>query len=126
MLLEVPSKILPCLAAAAGAAGVSMLGASVDGSKAKAPKARDLSAASAVSPLRLADFLTDSYRIGGVISLLSLNGLFLLMQDYNLEYPEFYPRLYALLQPQVFHAKYRQRFFRLLDLFLSSRFVQTF
>jgi hypothetical protein len=58
---------------------------------------------------------------GGVISLLSLNGLFLLMQEYNLEYPEFYPRLYALLKPNVFHAKYRQRFFRLLDLFLSSR-----
>lgn len=59
---------------------------------------------------------------GGVISLLSLNGLFLLMQEYNLEYPEFYPRLYALLKPNVFHAKYRQRFFRLLDLFLSSRY----
>ena len=62
------------------------------------------------------------WRAGGVISLLSLNGLFLLMQEYNLEYPEFYPRLYALLKPNVFHAKYRQRFFRLLDLFLSSRY----
>ena len=31
----------------------------------------------------LADFLTDSYNIGGEISLLSLKGLFILINDYN-------------------------------------------
>ena len=47
-----------------------------------------------------------------MISLLSLNGLFLLMQEYNLEYPEFYPRLYALLTPEAFRARGRARFFQ--------------
>eukprot|EP00455_Lapot_gusevi_P042590 TRINITY_DN5067_c0_g1_i6.p1 TRINITY_DN5067_c0_g1~~TRINITY_DN5067_c0_g1_i6.p1 ORF type:complete len:688 (+),score=207.95 TRINITY_DN5067_c0_g1_i6:112-2175(+) len=81
---------------------------------------------SSTSPLLLADFLTDSYNLGGVISLLSLHGLFILMQDYNLDYPNFYNKLYALLQPHVFHAKYRQRFFKLLDTFLSSTYIPVY
>ena len=36
------------------------------------------------SPLLLADFLTESYDIGGAISLLALNGLFVLINSYNL------------------------------------------
>lgn len=32
------------------------------------------------SPVRLADFLTSSYSIGGVTSVLALDALFLLMQ----------------------------------------------
>lgn len=72
------------------------------------------------NPLLLTDFLTDSYNIGGVVSLLALNGLFLLIQKYNLEYPEFYTKLYALLTDVIFYAKYRARFFYLTDLFLSS------
>jgi U3 small nucleolar RNA-associated protein 19 len=71
-------------------------------------------------PQLLMDFLTDSYDVGGSISLLALNGLFQLMQSYNLDYPDFYTKLYALLEPSVMHVKYRARFFRLVDLFLSS------
>ncbi|CAI9567867.1 unnamed protein product [Staurois parvus] len=36
------------------------------------------------------------------------------------EYPDFYKKLYSLLEPSVFHAKYRARFFHLANLFLSS------
>lgn len=36
------------------------------------------------------------------------------------EYPDFYRKLYGLLDPSVFHVKYRARFFHLADLFLSS------
>lgn len=36
------------------------------------------------------------------------------------EYPDFYKKLYGLLDASVFHVKYRSRFFHLLDLFLSS------
>lgn len=36
------------------------------------------------------------------------------------EYPDFYRKLYSLLDPSVFHVKYRARFFHLADLFLSS------
>ncbi|KAK7207522.1 nucleolar complex protein [Myxozyma melibiosi] len=71
-------------------------------------------------PQLLMDFLTDSYDTGGVVSLLSLNALFLLMQKYNLDYPNFYTKLYALLDRNILHVKHRSRFFRLLDLFLSS------
>ncbi|XP_066466189.1 nucleolar complex protein 4 homolog isoform X2 [Tiliqua scincoides] len=71
-------------------------------------------------PTLMIDFLTVAYDVGGAISLLALNGLFVLMLHHNLEYPDFYKKLYSLLDPSVFHVKYRARFFRLLDLFLSS------
>ncbi|XP_071496905.1 nucleolar complex protein 4 homolog [Diadema antillarum] len=72
------------------------------------------------SPLLLTDFLTASYDIGGAISLLALNGIFILVNEYNLEYPEFFSKFYALFEPSVFHVKYKARFFHLADLFLSS------
>ncbi|KAI8138044.1 CBF/Mak21 family-domain-containing protein [Fennellomyces sp. T-0311] len=71
-------------------------------------------------PRFLMDFLTDSYNVGGAISLLALNGLFVLITEYNLDYPDFYHKLYTLLDRDVMHVKYRSRFFRLLDIFLSS------
>ncbi|MGH0169164.1 UNVERIFIED_CONTAM: hypothetical protein FKN15_056001 [Acipenser sinensis] len=36
------------------------------------------------------------------------------------DYPDFYKKLYSLLEPSIFHVKYRARFFHLADLFLSS------
>uniref|UniRef100_A0A8D1NXH0 CCAAT-binding factor domain-containing protein n=1 Tax=Sus scrofa TaxID=9823 RepID=A0A8D1NXH0_PIG len=71
-------------------------------------------------PTLMIDFLTRAYDIGGAISLLALNGLFILIHKHNLEYPDFYRKLYSLLDPSVFHVKYRARFFHLADLFLSS------
>ncbi|KAJ2271787.1 Maturation and nuclear export of 40S ribosomal subunits interacting protein [Coemansia sp. RSA 451] len=68
----------------------------------------------------LMDFLSSSYEIGGSVSLLALNGLFTLMTEHNLNYPNFYEKLYALLDRNVFHVKYRARFFRLLETFLGS------
>jgi len=71
-------------------------------------------------PSLMIDFLTRAYDVGGAISLLALNGLFVLIHQHNLEYPDFYRKLYGLLDPSVFHIKYRARFFHLADLFLSS------
>ena len=96
-------------------------------------------------PLLLTDFLMESYAVGkliniiesmylkiiskhlifscisgGSVSILALNGVFLLMQNHNLEYPDFYKKLYALLEPSVLFVKYRPRFFYLLDLFMTS------
>ncbi|XP_062930149.1 nucleolar complex protein 4 homolog [Mobula hypostoma] len=71
-------------------------------------------------PTLMIDFLTAAYDMGGAISLLALNGLFYLIHQHNLEYPDFYKKLYSLLDPSVLHVKYRARFFHLLDLFLSS------
>ncbi|XP_067650867.1 nucleolar complex protein 4 homolog isoform X1 [Haliotis asinina] len=78
------------------------------------------------NPLVLSDFLTESYTMGGVISLLALDGLFLLINKHNLEYPDFYEKLYALLEPAVFHVKYCSRFFHLTDLFLTSTHLPSY
>lgn len=70
----------------------------------------------------LMDFLTDAYDQEGdeVVPILALNSLWELMKLHNLEYPDFYTKLYSLLTPNILYTKYRLRFFRLVDLFLSS------
>lgn len=78
------------------------------------------------TPVLLMDFLSSSYNIGGVVSLLSLNGLFYLMHKHNLEYPDFYAKLYGLLKPDLFYVKYRARFFNLAQIFLSSTHLPTY
>ncbi|KAK0946555.1 Maturation and nuclear export of 40S ribosomal subunits interacting protein [Friedmanniomyces endolithicus] len=68
----------------------------------------------------LADFLTDSFNAGGSLSLLALNSIFHLITHQNLDYPDFYTKLYSLLDEDVLHSKHRSRFFRLLETFLRS------
>ncbi|KAK4545633.1 hypothetical protein LTR36_002586 [Oleoguttula mirabilis] len=68
----------------------------------------------------LTDFLTDSFNEGGSLSLLALSSIFHLMTQRNLDYPDFYTKLYSLLDDDVMHSKHRSRFFRLLDTFMSS------
>lgn len=68
----------------------------------------------------LMDFLTDSFNQGGATSLMALSGLFYLVKEKNLDYPQFYQKLYSLLDTDILHSKHRSRFFRLLDTFLSS------
>ena len=61
-----------------------------------------------VNPLLLSDFLSDLYNVGGVTSLLALNSLFILMQEYNLDCPDFYLKLYNLLEdPTLLSVKQR-------------------
>lgn len=72
------------------------------------------------NPIVLCDFLTRSYDIGGVVSVMALSSLFVLMTQHGLEYPNFYEKLYSLLVPSIFMAKYRARFFQLLDSCLKS------
>ncbi|KPV75276.1 uncharacterized protein RHOBADRAFT_14188, partial [Rhodotorula graminis WP1] len=71
-------------------------------------------------PRRLMDWLVDCADVGGTVGILALNGLFTLMQKHGLEYPDFYTKLYSLLDRSVLHVRYRPRFFRLLDIFMSS------
>ena len=56
-------------------------------------------------PLLLTDFLVESYSVGGAVGVLALGGVFALIQKHNLEYPDFYAKLYALFKPEVLHAK---------------------
>lgn len=89
--------------------------------------------------VRLTDWLGSLIDGGGANAMLAMNGLYVLMTQYNLyvfpfcavslwitcsdgksDYPNFYQKLYALLDRHVMHVKYRARFFRLLDTFLAS------
>jgi U3 small nucleolar RNA-associated protein 19 len=79
------------------------------------------------NPLLLADFLTSSYETQNNASkILSLHGLYILMTQSNLEYPFFFGKLYSLLTIDLFDAKYKARFFYLLDIFLQSSYVKTY
>lgn len=73
-------------------------------------------------PASLMDFLTDAYdqEEDDIVPILALNSLWELMKNYNLEYPDFYTKLYSMLTPSILYTRYRSRFFRLCDLFLSS------
>ena len=50
------------------------------------------------NPLLLSDFLSGCLDQGGLVGMLALNGIFTLVTRHGLEYPDFYARLYALLQ----------------------------
>lgn len=71
-------------------------------------------------PEILMDFFTDSLNMGDLsLSVPALTGLFHLISTRNLDYPQFYPRLYALLDQDLLHSKYRSRVMRHLDNFLA-------
>ena len=78
------------------------------------------------NPKLLIDFLVDSYDLGGTSSLLSLNSLFILITKYNLDYPSFYPKLYRMLTPDLYHTTYLTRFLSMLDLFLKSSLLPAY
>jgi hypothetical protein len=79
-----------------------------------------------LTPVALADFLTDSYNLGGVASVLALGGLFVLITKHGLEYPNFFPRLYAVCDVTAVTAKYRARFFKLIATVLSGAYLPTY
>ncbi|KAF5350257.1 hypothetical protein D9758_007810 [Tetrapyrgos nigripes] len=71
-------------------------------------------------PVLVMDWIGACVDYGEAVGLLALNALFILMREYNLDYPSFYTRLYAFLDRDVLHLKHRARFFRMMDMFLSS------
>lgn len=71
-------------------------------------------------PLLLADYLTRSYESGGVVSVLALESLFQVIIRNNLDYPNFFRSLYRLCTVEVFSAKYRTKFMKLLHMSLKS------
>lgn len=72
------------------------------------------------NPMLLADYLTQSYKVGGIVSVLALESLFVLILNYNLDYPDFFLSLYNLCTVEVFSAKYRNKFMKLLSTCLKS------
>lgn len=71
-------------------------------------------------PLLLTDFFMESLNVGGPISLLGFQGIFILIQYHNLTCPDIYEKLYAMFEPEIFHTKFKSRLFYLADIFLTS------
>lgn len=75
------------------------------------------------NPLSLADFLTSCYDCTSNVSIAiqALDGLFILVSKHRLDYPLFYPKLYALLTEEaLFYAEGRGRFLELTGNFLVN------
>ncbi|XP_023174449.2 nucleolar complex protein 4 homolog B [Drosophila hydei] len=73
------------------------------------------------NPILLTDFLMDSlHQFDGPIALLALQGIFTLMQQQNITYPDVYQKLYNMFYPRMFYNKYKARLFYLADIFLTS------
>ena len=68
------------------------------------------------NPLRFADFFMQAYSDhgSGLVGVLALDGLFELITENGLEYPNFYKQLYKLVSSRVLYARHRSRFFSLL------------
>ncbi|GBG31488.1 Nucleolar complex protein 4-like [Hondaea fermentalgiana] len=77
-------------------------------------------------PLLLSDFLTDAYEQRGPTAMLALNSLFQLMMEHHLDYPDFYPKLYRLLDHDTFHVKHRAQFFELLSRVMASTHLASY
>lgn len=71
-------------------------------------------------PLRLADYLTRCYELGGALAVLALESLFVLIAQHNLDYPRFFVSLYRLCSTDMLAARHKARFLRLLSLALKS------
>lgn len=71
-------------------------------------------------PIFLTDFFMTLLETGGPISLLALQGIFTLIQKYNMNYPDVYQKIYAMLNVEIFGTPYKARFYYLTDMFLSS------
>jgi U3 small nucleolar RNA-associated protein 19 len=78
------------------------------------------------NPLMCADFLNKSYQVGGLISILALDSLYVLISKYNIEILEFYKKIYEQLNPSIFNTKYKYRYFALLDTCLSSTHLSVY
>lgn len=75
-----------------------------------------------MKPEHLMDFLTNCYdnKDQIIVQILAINGLFHLINKYNLQYPAFFEKFYQFFnKPEILTNKYRSRFFRMADLFLS-------
>lgn len=78
------------------------------------------------SPLLLSDFLTLSLDRGGFTGMLALHGIFLLVSQHGLEYPNFYKRLYGLITGETLISRHRVKFFQLADVFLASPMIPAY
>ncbi|QDZ21098.1 nucleolar complex protein 4 [Chloropicon primus] len=78
------------------------------------------------TPILLSDILTNAVDQKGLVGILALHGLFILVVEHGLEYPNFYRKLYNMLTISTFLTKYRAKFYRLVDTFLSTPLIPAY
>ncbi|XP_050428281.1 nucleolar complex protein 4 homolog [Adelges cooleyi] len=72
------------------------------------------------APVLTVDFLMSAMDTPGPVAVLGLQGIFILVKDYNLECPNIYGKLYNFFTTDIFHYRYKTRLFYLADIFLRS------
>lgn len=77
-------------------------------------------------PFMMMDFLNKSYAKGSIFSILALNGIFIEITKFNLDFPQFYKRLYSLFDTGVLHTRYRAEFFKLSIRFMFSKYLPSY
>ncbi|KAF8311012.1 CBF-domain-containing protein [Clavulina sp. PMI_390] len=75
--------------------------------------------------LKLMDWISGSVAYGGSVGILALRLMYKLLVLFNLDYPDFYTRLYGYLDSNCFHSKHSSQFLRLLAEFLQSTHIPT-
>lgn len=73
------------------------------------------------NPTLFSDFFFSAFQMGHPVNLSALQGVFKLVHEHDMEYPDFYQEVYALIHPVIcYEDRERDRFFKLVDLMLSS------
>ena len=78
------------------------------------------------TPILLSDILTHAVDQKGLVGILALHGLFILVVHHGLEYENFYKQLYNMVTLSTFLTKYRAKFYRLVDTFLSTPLIPAY
>lgn len=86
----------------------------------------DLIIPNIIQPELLLSFFSRVHQSGGPEAILALEPLYFLMKEKNLEVPEFYDRLYDLIDGNVFKSSYRLTFMRQVGLFMSSTMIPAY
>lgn len=63
---------------------------------------------------------------GGLNGVLAMDAIFALMRSYNLDFANFYDRLYGMVTYDTLHSPYKASFMRSCQLFLSSTMVPAY
>lgn len=63
---------------------------------------------------------------GGLNGVLAMGAIFTLMRSYNLEFPNFYDRLYGMVSYDILHSPYRTSFMKSCQLFISSTMIPAY
>lgn len=71
----------------------------------------------------LIGFCATNLKVGGISAIFCLEIIFKLVVEKSVEYPNFYPSFYKILNANLFRTVHRVRLFELMNLFLMSTYL---